>query len=716
LRGLDPLDAPDPSQELIAIYNRDLGYGWQFRLDFLDLPEKPSEDIYVALDTKPGGSRLVNLNPFNKESITPESLVPSDIAYDLLIVFPAEDLPFVLDVEKSAVSTSIHQHAIIRDHELDTLTFYLGVNEIPPIFSMQIFITPAGKQILADQSSAITHDTTPTERANLLMAFSNAFDATTPAQTLRRWDGAHTGPYGERHGLNPLLDAAAVNHVPLVLLDLKTPASLSALDLTGGVDVVKKMWRDKLLILPDVVYGEPGDVSLTHSVNAAKAFGLPVGKSIFSPNSVDSGYALQFFNNTQATSSVSIIEWNGQKLLGIPSAVEEQTTPDGLTLEARRALVNAAFDQGIVVFGGDLPDSSWGDSDAGPVGMRYIAAHPWIQPLDADALMNITPAVVQTDPRLAQSSPTEPVVIYNSQGQPVGFDSETLKTEILTRLESAPKNVLTDSAWEMVFLLTAPVDDPKLAALNAQYLGDINILLTAADWAKSPAFQSTCSVDLNFDLLPDCVLADDQYFAVFETDGGRLSFLFMHDGRNVHQIVAPGWQFATGLSDRTEWQPNLGHAVDPSQIPGAFYDPDSPWRMYTPLLGEGGYVIFTSSEGMTKTYILMEDGIQLEYQGTPLAMKAGLSLDPWRRFEPGWGKKYHAKVESNTLSWRLDGGPSVQINIPNGNMYAFNDTLQYLGELEDPNQAFPPGHYIPFPMAVLEFQVEDGYQILFQIK
>jgi hypothetical protein len=49
-------------------------------------------------------------------------------------------------------------------------------------------------------------------------------------------------------------------------------------------------------------------------------------------------------------------------------------------------------------------------------------------------------------------------------------------------------------------------------------------------------------------------------------------------------------------------------------------------------------------------------------------------------------------------------------------MYAFNDTLQYLGELEDPNQAFPPGHYLPFPMAVLEFQAADGYQILILIK
>jgi hypothetical protein len=78
----------------------------------------------------------------------------------------------------------------------------------------------------------------------------------------------------------------------------------------------------------------------------------------------------------------------------------------------------------------------------------------------------------------------------------------------------------------MYFLLTAHVEDLKLAELNAQYLGDILTLLTAADWAQSPAPQSTCSVDLNSDLLPDCILANEKFFAVFETDGGRLSYLF----------------------------------------------------------------------------------------------------------------------------------------------------------------------------------------------
>ncbi len=268
----------------------------------------------------------------------------------------------------------------------------------------------------------------------------------------------------------------------------------------------------------------------------------------------------------------------------------------------------------------------------------------------------------------------------------------------------------------MFFLLTAPVNDPKLAELNAQYLGDVNILLTAADWAQVPASQSTCSIDLNFDLIQDCVIANENFFAVLQSDGGRLSYLFSHDGKGVHQIIAPGWQFTTGLSDRLEWQSGLGSAADPSQIPGAFYNSDSPWRIYTPALNEEGGVTFTSSGEMVKTFFLTKAGVQFDFHGSPIMIKSGLALDPWHRIEPGWGEKYQAKVESDVLGWQLNGGPSVKLNVQNGSMVAFNDTLQYLSKLEDPNQAFPPGHFLPLPMVVLEFQAMDGYPTLLQIK
>jgi hypothetical protein len=49
-------------------------------------------------------------------------------------------------------------------------------------------------------------------------------------------------------------------------------------------------------------------------------------------------------------------------------------------------------------------------------------------------------------------------------------------------------------------------------------------------------------------------------------------------------------------------------------------------------------------------------------------------------------------------------------------LFAFNDTVKYLGGVEDPNQDFPPGHYLPLPIAVVEFQMTDGNPIQLLIK
>jgi hypothetical protein len=98
LRALDPLDAPDPSLDLIAVYTRDLNFAQQIRLDFLDIPETPAADIYIALDTKPGGSEAVHLSRLDLEALYPEGIRPTEIAYDLLLVIPAEGQPGVADI------------------------------------------------------------------------------------------------------------------------------------------------------------------------------------------------------------------------------------------------------------------------------------------------------------------------------------------------------------------------------------------------------------------------------------------------------------------------------------------------------------------------------------------------------------------------------------------------------------------------------------------
>jgi len=57
LRNLDPADSPLPGQDLIAVYTRATGEELQVRLDFLDLALIPDFDLFLALDTMPGGRR-----------------------------------------------------------------------------------------------------------------------------------------------------------------------------------------------------------------------------------------------------------------------------------------------------------------------------------------------------------------------------------------------------------------------------------------------------------------------------------------------------------------------------------------------------------------------------------------------------------------------------------------------------------------------------------
>jgi hypothetical protein len=134
------------------------------------------------------------------------------------------------------------------------------------------------------------------------------------------------------------------------------------------------------------------------------------------------------------------------------------------------------------------------------------------------------------------------------------------------------------------------------------------------------------------------------------------------------------------------------------------------------MLNDDGSVTFSSSSGQSKTYRIVEGGVQFEVDVLPLALRSGLALDSWRRIESGWGNVYRAQITPDSLVWHLVRGPSVSIRVSGGSLFAFIDTAKYLGGVEDPNQDFPPGHYLPFPMAVAELQLADDIPLQLLIK
>ena len=86
---------------------------------------------------------------------------------------------------------------------------------------------------MSDATGVISIASTPPSAGKILLAFWNTFPAYSPAQVMRRWDGAHSGPLGGRHGLYNLLRSADGFAIPLVLLDLRHPATLPGLDYNG---------------------------------------------------------------------------------------------------------------------------------------------------------------------------------------------------------------------------------------------------------------------------------------------------------------------------------------------------------------------------------------------------------------------------------------------------------------------------------------------------
>ena len=668
LRQLDPLDDTIlPSTDILAIYTRLQVSDLAIRVDLLDLPLAPDYHLQICLDTHPGG------NP-----------------WDVVIDIPAVGHPTVTPANPDFIPR------IIRDPWLDIVTVSFNCRAVPRPFSIKVISFIPGESLPADETIPVRSDSLPpTMRAPLLLAFWNAFPATTPAQALRHWDGAHTGPRGERHGLKHILDNAGKYRVPVVLLDIKTPANLAALDYMGVMPQVQLLTGRCLLVLPDVAFADPADISLDFSRRAAAGFGLTGSQLVYSAASdFQTGYLGEFLtleDNSHLGRS------GGTRLIPLPSANADQAGQEGPSLDLRRTLVKAAFSSDqfdLVVAGGDLPHSTWGNEDrAGPT-FAWIAAHPWIKPLTGEDIISF----------------------------PSGSQKEYLPQEFFTltsdiaQLRVAPWNSVTDAAWESYFSLTSPTQDKNIQVLRPHYLGQVGELLAAARWVDHPVDQARCDQDLDGDGFFECVLSSQKLFAVLNPVGARMTDLFYLDGSGAHQLVGPTSQFTIGLSDPSTWNLNLGQAADPSVIPGAFSDDTQILATYTPIISDDGIAFSSPDQSRLKVYRLQEDGMEITYHGFgPVTTRLPLAMNPQEfYFNP---TRYTGHLSAGSWTWGMANGLQVEIS-SQASLAAenFTDSYPFLTLPEDPDLAYPGGHYLPFPLSVVSFQGAGDFWVHIRIK
>ncbi len=657
LRLLDPLDAPTPSTELLALYVRTVGSDVEIRLDLLDLPLVPDSDLTLRLAASTG---------------------------DLLLRLPAQGRPSL-----SPSDTGLRVR-LVRDPWLDTVTVRLNRLSLPQPFTVQAFAARPGADTLADETAAVRSDALPpVRRAPVLLAFWDVYPAYTPAQALRRWDGAHSGPNGGRHGLKHILDSAETHHVPVALLDLKTPASLAALNYEGALPQVQRMARRGLLLLPQTAYSQPVGMALAFSARAAEGFGLP--GSLFSYAASPDLLPASRFQFFPLPDSSRLARAGGTRLLPLPDAETVQVGWDGLTLETRRALVEALFSPDktdLVLLGGSLPRSEWGNSDMAAPAFAWLAGHPWIWALDGDDLLSF-PVSASFQPASAASAPDEWV----------------------EALRCAPDNTVTRSAWQMYLQLNAPAADSRFEELRRAYVGQVGLLLEAAQWADFPTPRADCASDPDRDGRAECLLANERWFAVIETNGARLTYLFHLDESGPHQMIAPSVQFFAGLSDPSQWRAERGDAADPGALMGAFSDADDAFDEYVVGRVEPGLLVLEGSS-RTKTFRLGENGLEAAYRGTgPVNVLLPLAVDP-QVFFAAPSEYLAAFVPGFSWAWGPLGGRRLEVRAEAGlSAQAFTFTQLFTGGPEDPNQEFPPGHYLPFPLSLVTVRGEGTFTV-----
>ena len=670
LRAIGSQVAPSSATNILAIYTRTTYLSVDIRVDLLDINPGDKYNLKLAL----WDNRDFSQEPLMIDISSTGSVRTSRLGEGQPVIWPR----------------------VIQDYSLDTVTVYLNRFLIGQRYRLEVSTYTTDPVTLADEIQDVRSDAQPpVNRAPVLVAFWDIFPVTTPAQALRRWNGAHTGPLGDRHGLLQVLNGARQSGVPVALLDIKEPASLAALDFMGNVPKIMDLYDRGLLILPDVAYGEPADMALDFSRRASAGFGLPASQFVFTPSSDPSvlsaslsGYRARFLPRPDDT---HLANSGGVQLIPLPTSDNIQATADGLSLDVRRALIRVAISPDptdLVVLGGSLPLSTWGDSDIANPAFEWIAAHPWIQSLGSQDLLSF--------PARKQPSVSAPVAG---------------KLPWLEELQSAPKNSVTQSAWQTYLTLTAVTTDMQVQALGRDYLSQVGELLAAANWAGNQSPLSDCTVDLNSDGHAECILANRKYFAVLEPAGARLTQFFYVDANGPHQVVGPSSQFAVGLSDPSEWHLQSGEAADPSVIPGAFAETSGTWTSYTSTVISDG-IVFTNPDGsLAKTYRLTENGIQVLYQShSSVETRIPLALDP-QAFYSG-PTNYRAALAPHSWIWSLSGEGSVEVRtdaVLSGE--GFISAIPFLSINEDPNLGYPKGNYYPFPLSVVTIQGDGTFSV-----
>ena len=635
-----------------------------------------NQDLYIPIDIHPNEID-------NTDASIIQSGIPTSIKWDYLLKIAASGEVSLLDSRLSLLKSqeifiiwdSIQDRVII-DFVHNKLPIYAGLSRI-----QAVVVTPGASLVLDQTDPVFVDNALPSIRAKIMFVFWNSFSSLNPAQALRSWAGAHSGPMSSRHGLMYLIDEASRFNSPLFFSDLFTSDNLSALEYMGYLSQINTLVIENKIInidrtnkMTDFIFDE---------INNNILLG-------------DNDYA-------------HLIDLQSDCNLA-PNYRGDEASMGSLSLPCKKLLINQAITNPSdpLVLGGDFSTSPLGDPATAQQVFGYIASHPWLKVATTNDL--------STDNRTLEALNSLSTAM-NSGNNP-GNNTETLvQRQVSTAIRQSPPNQLSLLARSIYSVLIKPAE-PGLASLHSAYIGQLGLLLKGAEWAEAPTASQNCSTDLDYDGANECILSTETVYAVIEPQGGYIPVLFFKDAQGVHQIIGPTWEFYVGLSDPSEWNPGFGLRGDPAQLLGAFQDQFTDWQTYSPEITHDEIILRDITGSIAKSFSIAGDRIQIQLQNMSESQKIPipLAVDPWTRFTPEWGPKYSGITAGNSYIWGVDPGMMVKVT-STGKLdgYAFNDTLSMMSQPEDPNYDYSLGHYLPFPMAVVDIYPSNESTITIEI-
>jgi hypothetical protein len=694
LLTLDPSDSETASTDMLAVYSKQTTQTLSLRIDLLDFNPSDAPSFTLLLDTFPGTSLTAQQGKVFNDGWDVSFMIHPDGSYRLESGWNA-----VLPTESVDIA---------YDSVLDTVTLRLPLDVIEPpgpidltIFSMQ---RPGNKP--ADTIGPIRSDTPPPRPIPILMAFWNSFPSTTPAQALRSWDGAHNGPAGERFGLRHLLESVEAYGVPVVLADLRQPTNLAGLQFLNATPWVKDLVHRNLLSLPDTLPEELCDQAsaLSWPQEALTQMNDPSIRMDFETSTtltchpdggqagtpkLPPGYRYLFIPDgvSSTENRLNLREGGPPDIIRLISEAPTatQSTDAGLSLTLRQQIaaeLGSGASTSVIVLSVDFQNSFWGDPRSADESMRWLAAHPWIQPLTLEAL--------------ARSDMTMFVSVEHpsEESQPSSFEplpTSSLSLEgLLPLLDSTISDGLLRFSWEQLYHAYAlpscqreadvlELEQESILACERQHKGAkraMELLTIAIAWDDQlnlgPAAHLFPSLETHLGS-SETAFANDDWLVILNPERNQVEALLInHPNDGPLPIVwnpsVPDVEIQTDLTIQVE----LPETSEPLKI--EFNTGDKGGAFDLPLY--------------LPTYLLDPDDQVMQVEATSSSIL--MSSEKYSRW---------------------------QINLI-GAAWTYNsifDSPARWDIVEDPNQEMPPGHFLPIPFGRLTIEYMEPYSILIQI-